>query len=53
MLVLVLLVFALVLLIISGLVNPAVEPWRWRLMCFGLACAVGAEILRVAPLLNH
>jgi hypothetical protein len=52
MLSLILLVFALVLFIIAGAVNP-VEPWRGRLSCLGLACWVGAEIiLRAGPLLH-
>ena len=52
MLSLILLVFALVLFIIAALVNP-VDPWRGRLLCYGLACWVGAEIVRTgAPLLH-
>ncbi len=47
----ILLVFALVLFIIAGLVpNPDPWPWRLRLMCFGLACWVGASVL--GPLLK-
>lgn len=51
MLSLILLVFALVLFIVAALVNPA-EPWRGKLLCFGLACLAGAEIVRSAPLLH-
>jgi ABC-type transport system involved in multi-copper enzyme maturation permease subunit len=52
MLSLILLVFALVLFIVAGFVNP-VDPWRGKLLCFGLACFVGAEIVvRSAPLLR-
>jgi hypothetical protein len=46
MLSLILLVFALVLFVLAGLINPANEPWRTRLVCFGLACLAGAEIVR-------
>lgn len=49
MLSLILLVFALVLFFIAAAVNP-VEPWRGRLLCFGLACWVGAELIRNVPL---
>jgi hypothetical protein len=48
MLSLILLVFALVLFIISAFVNP-VDPWRGRLVCFGLACAVGAALAAFGP----
>jgi ABC-type transport system involved in multi-copper enzyme maturation permease subunit len=52
MLSLILLVFALVLFIIAGFVNP-VDPWRGKLLCFGLACMAGAEIaVHAAPLLR-
>ena len=52
MLSLILLVFALVLFIIAGFVNP-VDPWRGKLLCFGLACLAGAELVsRAAPLLH-
>ena len=40
---LILLMFALVFFVIAALA-PA-EPWRWRLLCFGLACIAGAGIL--------
>ena len=49
MLSLILLVFALVLFLIAGLVGAAVEPWRNRLVCFGLACLAGAEIVGRVP----
>jgi hypothetical protein len=41
----ILLVFALVLFVLSGFLNAAVEPWRWRLACLGLACLAGAELV--------
>jgi len=46
MLSVILLVFALVLFILAGAVRftPTDEPWRGRLVCFGLACAVGAVL---------
>jgi hypothetical protein len=45
----ILLMFALVLFVLSGFLNPAVEPWRWRLACLGLACLAGADLMaRVA-----
>lgn len=51
MLGLILLVFALVLLVVSAVVNP-VEPWRGKLALAGLACWVAAEIVaRAGPLL--
>ena len=37
------LMFALVFFVIAALA-PA-EPWRWRLLCFGLACLAGAFLL--------
>ncbi len=47
---LILLVFAFVLFCISGSLAP--EPWKSRLVCYGLACWVLAEILtRGGPLL--
>lgn len=53
MLSLILLVFALVLFVVAGVMNPASEPQRTRLVCFGLACLAGAEIaVRAAPLLR-
>jgi hypothetical protein len=52
MLSLILLVFALVLFLIAAFVNP-VEPWRGKLLCFGLACMAGAELVgRASPLLH-
>ena len=46
MLSLILLVFALVLFIIAGAFRfaPTDEPVRGRIVCFGLACAVGANV---------
>lgn len=50
---LILYVFALVLFVLAGFLNPPNEPWRSKLVCFGLACVAGAEILtRGAPLLR-
>ena len=46
-----LLVFALVLFVIGSFVNP-VDPWRGRLLCLGLACIAGAEIVSRVPLLR-
>lgn len=51
MLSLVLLVFALVLFVVGAAVNP-VDPWRGRLLCLGLACMAGAEIVSRVPLLR-
>lgn len=52
MLSLILLVFALVLFLVAAFVNP-VDPWRGKLLCLGLACMAGAEIVvRGAPLLR-
>ncbi len=50
MLSLILLVFALVLFLIAGFVSP-VEPWRGRLLCFGLACLAASELAARGPLL--
>jgi len=51
MLPLILIVFAFVLAVVSGLVNPATEPWRWRLLCFAFACFFLAELIgRVPPI---
>ena len=53
MLSLILFVFALVLFTVAGLVNPA-EPWRDRLVCYGLACLAGAFLVeKGAPLLGR
>ena len=51
MLSLLLLVFALVLFVIGAFVNP-VDPWRGRLLCLGLACIAGADIVSHVPLLR-
>ena len=46
MLSLILLVFALVLFVIAAALNPPdTNPIRSRLVCAGLACLAGAEIL--------
>jgi hypothetical protein len=52
MLSLILLVFAFVLAVVAGLVNPATEPWRWRLFCFSLACFFLAELINRVPALH-
>jgi hypothetical protein len=49
MLSLILLVFAFVLFVIAGAVNPPENPWRSRLVCFGLACVALADIVVRAP----
>lgn len=48
MLPLILLVFAFVLAIVAGIVNPppAGNPWSWRMLCWSVACWVLAEILQ-------
>jgi hypothetical protein len=46
------LIFAFVFFIIAAITNPVVEPWRHRLVCFGLAAFVLAAILYVVPLLH-
>ncbi len=51
MLSLILMVFALVFFLIAAFVNP-VDPWRGRLLCLGLACIAGAEIVSRVPLLT-
>jgi hypothetical protein len=55
MLSLILLVFALVLFVLAAFVNqPDPSPARGRLVCFGLACMVAAEIAtHAAPLLTR
>lgn len=38
---------ALILFIIAGAWNPPPDnPWRSRLVCFGLACWVAGDLLR-------
>ncbi len=50
---LILLVFALVLFVVAGAINAA-EPWRGKLLCIGLACWVGAELVtRALPTLGR
>ena len=45
MLTTILMVFALVLFILAGaLQQPEPSIWRGRLVCFGLACWVGAQL---------
>jgi hypothetical protein len=46
-----LLMFALVLAVIAGNVNP-VDPWRGRLLCFSVACIAAAELVKAIPLLH-
>lgn len=48
MLVLILFVFALVLFVVAS--APVPDPWHNRLVCWGLACMAGAELLRAMPL---
>jgi hypothetical protein len=50
MLTLILWIFALVFFIIAGAITnlPNPDPWRYRFICFGLACWVGGEIARSA-----
>jgi len=48
----ILLVFAFVLFCIAGLYQPEPAPWRSRLICFGLACWVLAELLKAVPSLR-
>ena len=46
MLSIILLVFALVLFILAGFLNqPEPSVWRGRLVCLGLACLAGSELL--------
>ena len=53
MLSLILLVFALVLFFLAAFVPaPPESVLRSRLVCFGLACIAGAEILRQAVFLK-
>jgi hypothetical protein len=53
MLSLFLLVFAFVFFVIASFTSPAVEPWRHRMVCLGLACMVLAEVIRSAPAFFH
>jgi hypothetical protein len=48
---LILLVFAFVLFVLSGAVNPPENPWRTRMVCFGWACVALAMILEKTPVL--
>jgi hypothetical protein len=54
MLSLILLVFALVLFILAGAIRFTAtdEPWRGRIVCWGLACAVGAALNAFWPVLK-
>jgi len=45
MIALILVVFAFVLFILAGFRPEAESPLRSRLVCFGLACLAGAEII--------
>ena len=49
MLSIILLVFALVLFAVAGFINPPDSPWRSKLVCFGLACLAGADLVRTFP----
>jgi len=51
MLALILMVFALVLSVIAGIVNP-VDPWRGKLICFALACFFAAQLATQIPALK-
>ncbi len=42
----ILFVFAFVLFIVGGFLNPPESIWKNRLVCLGLACWVLAEIVR-------
>jgi hypothetical protein len=46
-----LLCFAFVLFVVAGM-KPETEPWRGRFVCYGLACAIAAEIIRLIPSLR-
>ncbi len=46
MLSMILLIFALVLFVVAGSFVP--EPWKDRLVCYGLACLTGAWIVEKA-----
>jgi hypothetical protein len=52
MLSIILLVFAFVLFVIAGAARPETEPWRGRLVCFGLACLSLASLVDRIPLLK-
>lgn len=56
MLTLILLVFAFVLAVLAGALNPAPapgNPWCWRLLCWSFGCYVLAELFnRAGPLLK-
>jgi hypothetical protein len=51
MLALFLFIFAIVFFIIAGFVAVP-EPWHNRLVCFGLACLAGAELVSKIPALT-
>lgn len=52
MLYIILLVFAFVLFVLAGAIRPEAEPWRGRLVCFGLACLALAMLVAKVPLLQ-
>jgi hypothetical protein len=42
-----------VLFIVAGLSNPASEPQRTKLVCFGLECLAAAQIVALGTPLLH
>jgi len=42
----ILMVFGFVLFVLAGVPNVEPWPWRSRLICFGLACWVAAEMIK-------
>ena len=46
----ILLVFAFVLFVVGGWIQPPVDLWR-RLLCWGLACWVASQIWPAAAVL--
>ena len=49
MLSLILLMFAFVLFVVARFINPP-DPWRGRLLCYGLACMAAAELAAKYPI---
>lgn len=51
---LILLVFAFVLAVLAGSLNPApAPPWPWRLLCYSLACWFLADLVVRGGTLLH
>ncbi len=45
-----LMVFAVVLFVLAAFIQPPdPNPWRGRLVCIGLACLAGAELVARIP----